>query len=60
MAPSFTGVKVLMKKVTKSKEDGKRMFAKLPNAVPAGENKEDNFTKNHEQATANLYVYANM
>ena len=41
-------------------ELAKKMFAKLPNPVPAGENKEDYFTKNYEQAASDPFVYAYM
>ena len=41
-------------------ELAKKMFAKLPNPVPAGTTKEDYFTYNYEQATQNPFVYAYM
>jgi hypothetical protein len=41
-------------------ELAKKMFKKLPNPVPAGENKEDYFTKNYEAAASNPFVYAYM
>ena len=41
-------------------ELAKKMFAKLPNPVPAGTTKEDYFTNNYEQATQNPFVYAYM
>lgn len=41
-------------------EMAKRIFAKLPNPVPAGTSIEEYFTKNYEQASTNPYTYGYM
>ena len=48
------------KELNECYELAKKMFEKLPNPVPVGENKEDYFTKNYEQAASNPFVYAYM
>lgn len=41
-------------------EAAKKIWAKLPNPVPAGSTIEEYFSKNYEQATTNPYVYGYM
>lgn len=41
-------------------EAAKKMWAKLPNPVPAGTTIEEYFSKNYEEASANPYIYGYM
>ncbi|KAF0239815.1 MAG: hypothetical protein Q8K64_06065 [Sediminibacterium sp.] len=41
-------------------EMAKKVWAKLPNPIPAGSTMEEYFTKNYEQATQDPYVYGYM
>lgn len=41
-------------------EMAKKVWAKLPNPIPAGSTMEDYFTKNYEQASQDPYVYGYM